>query len=99
MEAVSYYAIQASCDLADERGSYETFQGSLWSKGVLPLDSQQILIAQRGEKYIDVDLNESLDWAPVRARVQKGIRNSRSEERRVGKECVSTCRSRGSRDH
>ncbi|MDX1722647.1 MAG: ribonucleoside-diphosphate reductase subunit alpha [Pseudomonas sp.] len=76
MEAVSYYAIQASCDLADERGAYETFQGSLWSKGVLPLDSQQILIEQRGQKYIDVDLTESLDWAPVRERVQKGIRNS-----------------------
>ncbi|KIQ04365.1 MULTISPECIES: ribonucleoside-diphosphate reductase subunit alpha [Pseudomonas] len=76
MEAVSYYAIQASCDLADERGAYETFQGSLWSKGVLPLDSQQILIEARGQKYIDVDLNETLDWAPVRARVQKGIRNS-----------------------
>ncbi|WP_394238357.1 ribonucleoside-diphosphate reductase subunit alpha [Pseudomonas anguilliseptica] len=76
MEAVSYYAIQASCDLADERGSYSTFEGSLWSKGILPLDSQQILIEQRGQKYIDVDLNETLDWAPVRARVQKGIRNS-----------------------
>ncbi|MDM8349208.1 ribonucleoside-diphosphate reductase subunit alpha [Pseudomonas sp. sp1636] len=76
MEAVSYYAIQASCDLADERGSYQTFAGSLWSQGVLPLDSQQILIEQRGQKYIDVDLTESLDWAPLRARVQKGIRNS-----------------------
>jgi len=76
MEAVSYYAIQASCDLADERGAYETFQGSLWSKGILPLDSQQILIEARGQKYIDVDLNETLDWAPVRDRVQKGIRNS-----------------------
>ena len=76
MEAVSYYAIQASCDLADERGSYSTFEGSLWSKGILPLDSQQILIEARGQKYIDVDLTESLDWAPVRERVQKGIRNS-----------------------
>ncbi|MGG5872137.1 ribonucleoside-diphosphate reductase subunit alpha [Pseudomonas peli] len=76
MEAVSYYAIQASCDLADERGAYSTFDGSLWSKGILPLDSQQILIESRGQKYIDVDLTESLDWAPVRARVQKGIRNS-----------------------
>ncbi len=76
MEAVSYYAIQASCDLADERGSYETFNGSLWSKGILPLDSQQILIEARGQKYIDVDLNETLDWAPIRAGVQKGIRNS-----------------------
>ncbi|MGP3791989.1 ribonucleoside-diphosphate reductase subunit alpha [Pseudomonas sp. B392_1p] len=76
MEAVSYYAIQASCDLADERGAYETFQGSLWSQGILPLDSQQILIEARGQKYIDVDLTESLDWAPVRERVKKGIRNS-----------------------
>ncbi|MBV4490290.1 ribonucleoside-diphosphate reductase subunit alpha [Pseudomonas oryzicola] len=76
MEAVSYYAIQASCDLADERGAYETFQGSLWSKGILPLDSQQILIEARGAKYIDVNLEESLDWGPVRERVKKGIRNS-----------------------
>ena len=76
MEAISYYAIQASCDLADERGSYSTFEGSLWSKGILPLDSQQILIEARGQKYIDVDLSESLDWAPIRERVKKGIRNS-----------------------
>ncbi|SDL10910.1 ribonucleoside-diphosphate reductase subunit alpha [Pseudomonas indica] len=76
MEAISYYAIQASCDLADERGSYSTFDGSLWSKGILPLDSQQILIEARGQKYIDVDLSESLDWAPLRERVKKGIRNS-----------------------
>ncbi|KRW59353.1 ribonucleoside-diphosphate reductase subunit alpha [Pseudomonas sp. TTU2014-080ASC] len=76
MEAVSYFAIQASCDLADERGSYSTFDGSLWSKGILPLDSQQILIEARGQKYIDVDLTETLDWAPIRERVKKGIRNS-----------------------
>jgi ribonucleoside-diphosphate reductase alpha chain len=71
MEAISYYAIQASCDLADERGSYSTFDGSLWSKGILPLDSQQILIEARGQKYIDVDLSESLDWAPLRERVRR----------------------------
>lgn len=76
MEAISYYAIQASCDLADERGSYSTFEGSLWSQGILPLDSQQILIEARGQKYIDVDLTETLDWAPIRERVKKGIRNS-----------------------
>ena len=76
MEAISYYAIQASCDLADERGSYSSFEGSLWSKGILPLDSQQLLIEARGQKYIDVDLSESLDWTPVRERVKKGIRNS-----------------------
>ncbi len=76
MEAISYYAIQASCDLADERGAYSSFDGSLWSRGILPLDSQQILIEARGQKYIDVDLSESLDWAPVRERVKNGIRNS-----------------------
>ncbi|MGQ7818254.1 ribonucleoside-diphosphate reductase subunit alpha [Metapseudomonas furukawaii] len=76
MEAISYFAIQASCDLADERGAYETFQGSLWSQGILPIDSQKLLIEARGAKYIEVDQSESLDWAPVRERVKKGIRNS-----------------------
>ncbi|QAX82196.1 ribonucleoside-diphosphate reductase subunit alpha [Candidatus Pseudomonas adelgestsugas] len=76
MEAISYYAIQASCALADERGAYETFHGSLWSKGILPLDSQKILVAQRSRKYIDVNFSETLDWSPVRTRVKKGIRNS-----------------------
>ena len=76
MEAISYYAIQASCDLADERGAYETFQGSLWSQGVLPLDSLQRLIDARGEQYIQVNREESLDWTPVRERVKNGIRNS-----------------------
>ncbi|OES57952.1 ribonucleoside-diphosphate reductase subunit alpha, partial [Pseudomonas aeruginosa] len=76
MEAISYYAIQASCDLADERGAYQTFQGSLWSQGILPIDSEKKLIEERGAKYIEVDLSETLDWAPLRERVQKGIRNS-----------------------
>lgn len=76
MEAISYFAIQASCDLADERGAYQTFEGSLWSQGVLPLDSLQRLIDARGEQYIQVDRTESLDWAPLRERVKGGIRNS-----------------------
>ncbi|CAD5108604.1 ribonucleoside-diphosphate reductase subunit alpha [Zestomonas carbonaria] len=76
MEAISYFAIQASCDLADERGAYSSFDGSLWSKGVLPLDSLDILTEARGAKYIEVDRSATLDWAPVRERVQKGIRNS-----------------------
>ncbi len=76
MEAISYFAIQASCDLADERGAYSSFEGSLWSQGVLPLDSLNILTEARGSKYIEVDRSESLDWAPVRERVKKGIRNS-----------------------
>ena len=76
MEAISYYAIQASCDLAEERGSYSSFEGSLWSKGILPYDSLDILTEQRGAKYIEVDRSSTLDWEPVRARAKKGIRNS-----------------------
>ncbi|WP_417787296.1 hypothetical protein [Stutzerimonas xanthomarina] len=60
MEAISYFAIQASCDLADERGAHSSFQGSLWSQwhpaAGLPADP---LIEARGQKYIDVDLTES----------------------------------------
>ena len=76
MEVISYYAIQASCDLAEERGSYSSFQGSLWSQGILPIDSEKRLIEERGAKYIEVDLSETLDWAPLRERAKKGIRNS-----------------------
>ncbi len=76
MEAISYYAIQASCDLADERGSYSTFDGSLWSRGILPLDSLELLIEARGAKYIKVDRSSTLDWATVRERVKRGVRNS-----------------------
>ncbi|QIB51811.1 ribonucleoside-diphosphate reductase subunit alpha [Pseudomonas sp. OIL-1] len=76
MEALSYYAIQASCDLAEERGSYASFDGSLWSQGILPLDSLDILTEQRGAQYIDVDRSQTLDWEPLRERVKQGMRNS-----------------------
>ena len=76
MEAISYYAIQASHNLAMERGSYETFEGSLWSKGILPYDSMAILEEQRGTQYIDMDKSMTFDWAPLRAKVKTGIRNS-----------------------
>ncbi|MHD0644624.1 ribonucleoside-diphosphate reductase subunit alpha [Pseudomonas aeruginosa] len=76
MEAVSYFAIMASCDLAEERGSYSTFEGSLWSQGILPIDSIKLLAEQRGQDYIDMDTSSSLDWHTVRGRVKKGIRNS-----------------------
>jgi ribonucleoside-diphosphate reductase alpha chain len=77
MEAISYFAIGASSALAEERGSYSTFQGSLWSKGVLPIDSLKHLISERGENYIESDTSETLDWASLRQRVQtKGMRNS-----------------------
>jgi len=76
MELISYFAISASCDLADERGCYQTFDGSLWSQGILPLDSLQLLAQQRGEQYLQVDRTERLDWQALRERVKRGLRNS-----------------------
>ena len=77
MEAISYYAIKASSNLAAERGSYESYEGSLWSMGVLPLDSLKLLTEERGDGYIDVDLGSSLDWEGLRSLIQEqGMRNS-----------------------
>jgi len=77
MEAISYYAIQSSSDLAIERGSYSSFQGSLWSQGRLPIDSLKELVEQRGNKYVEVDFSATLDWDGLRTTVQRqGMRNS-----------------------
>jgi ribonucleoside-diphosphate reductase alpha chain len=76
MEAISYYAIRASHQLSIERGSYESFQGSLWSQGVVPLDSIDKLRQERGAQYLDQNEDSTFDWAPVREMVKKGIRNS-----------------------
>jgi ribonucleoside-diphosphate reductase alpha chain len=77
MEAISYYAIQASSELAAERGAYSSYEGSLWSQGIFPLDSLDKLISERGEKYIQVDRSHSLDWDSLRAVVKtQGMRNS-----------------------
>jgi ribonucleoside-diphosphate reductase alpha chain len=76
MELVSFYAISASVDLAAERGRYATFEGSLWSKGILPLDSVELLQKHRKHE-LQVDRSTRLDWATLRARVQSvGMRNS-----------------------
>jgi ribonucleoside-diphosphate reductase alpha chain len=76
MEAVSYYAIQASTDLAEERGRYNSFEGSLWSQGILPIDSLAELAEQRGG-YLQVDDSKTLDWDTLRERVKTvGMRNS-----------------------
>ncbi|WP_457675090.1 ribonucleoside-diphosphate reductase subunit alpha [Thiolapillus sp.] len=76
MEAVSYFAIKASTDLAEERGRYSTFEGSLWSQGILPYDSLKELGEQRGG-YLDVDTSITLDWDSLRERVKTvGMRNS-----------------------
>ena len=77
MEAVSYYAIEASSKLAKERGTYASFSGSLWSRGVLPYDSLKMLQAERGPGYLDVDDSITMDWEKLRAKVQtNGMRNS-----------------------
>ena len=77
MEAVSYYAIKASSDLAKERGTYSSYEGSLWSKGVLPIDSVAYLKENRGDSYAEVDQSTSLDWDSLRELVlNQGMRNS-----------------------
>ncbi|MGD7789196.1 ribonucleoside-diphosphate reductase subunit alpha [Propionibacteriaceae bacterium Y1700] len=75
MELISHAAITASADLADERGAYGSFDGSLWSQGILPIDSVRMLAETRGGD-LDQDTSATLDWAPLRERVQRGVRNS-----------------------
>ncbi len=76
MEAVCYYAYLASTELAEERGRYESYEGSLWSRGILPQDSVRLLAEQRGG-YLEQDLSSAMDWTPVRERIAKfGMRNS-----------------------
>ncbi|MCG6942839.1 MAG: ribonucleoside-diphosphate reductase subunit alpha, partial [Thiohalocapsa sp.] len=75
MEILSYYAIEASTDLADERGRYQSFSGSLWSQGVLPIDSIRLLEEGRGG-YLQMDTSATLDWEALRQRVTTiGMRN------------------------
>ncbi|QMT60518.1 MULTISPECIES: ribonucleoside-diphosphate reductase subunit alpha [unclassified Legionella] len=76
MELISYYAIEASCDLAKERGSYSSYEGSLWSKGILPIDSINLL-QQARNKYLEQDRSQRLDWENLRIKVRtQGMRNS-----------------------
>jgi ribonucleoside-diphosphate reductase alpha chain len=77
MEAISYYAIDASCRLAKERGAYASFSGSLWSRGVLPIDSLKLLKSERGDEFLDADFSTTLNWDKLRSKVQiNGMRNS-----------------------
>ncbi|KQP16187.1 ribonucleoside-diphosphate reductase subunit alpha [Pseudorhodoferax sp. Leaf265] len=76
MEAVCYYAYWASTELAAERGRYSSFKGSLWDKGILPMDSLNLLEQARGG-YVEVDRSATLDWDSLRAKIkQDGMRNS-----------------------
>jgi ribonucleoside-diphosphate reductase alpha chain len=75
MEAVSFHAIAASVDLAAERGRYQSFEGSLWSKGMLPIDSIELLAEARGG--LRPDRSTTFDWDTLRQRVKTvGMRNS-----------------------
>ncbi|MDQ2993391.1 MAG: ribonucleoside-diphosphate reductase subunit alpha, partial [Pseudomonadota bacterium] len=76
MEAISYHAINSSCDLALERGTYASYEGSLWSQGILPIDSIKLLKESRGD-YLEQDISTTLEWDKVRTRVATtGMRNS-----------------------
>ena len=76
MEAVAYYAYSASSDLAAERGTYSSYRGSKWDRGLLPQDTIELLEKERGIK-IDVPRGGRMDWNPVRDKITKhGMRNS-----------------------
>ncbi|MGS1105247.1 ribonucleoside-diphosphate reductase subunit alpha [Achromobacter anxifer] len=76
MEAVCYHAYWASSLLAEERGRYQSYEGSLWSRGILPQDTLKMLRDERGG-HVEVDESSTLDWDTLRARIkQHGMRNS-----------------------
>jgi len=76
MEAVAYYAYWASTELAEERGRYSSFKGSLWDRGILPQDTLQLLRDERGG-YVELDQSEVLEWQALRERMKRhGMRNS-----------------------
>ena len=76
MEAICYHAYWASTELAEERGRYSSYRGSLWDRGILPIDSLDLLSAARGG-YVEVDRSTTMDWDALRARIAAhGMRNS-----------------------
>ncbi|MFN6111502.1 MAG: ribonucleoside-diphosphate reductase subunit alpha [Planctomycetota bacterium] len=76
MEAISYFAILASSELAKERGTYSSYRGSKWDRGLLPIDTVRLLEQERGMS-VDMDTSASMDWTPVREHLrQHGMRNS-----------------------
>jgi ribonucleoside-diphosphate reductase alpha chain len=76
MEAVAYFTYWASTELAEERGRYASYRGSLWDRGILPQDTLSLLREERGG-YVDIDMTESMDWKALRERIRRhGMRNS-----------------------
>ena len=77
METISYQAIHASTLLAEERGRYESYDGSLWDQGILPIDSLKRLGEERGAEFLDANFDQRLDWDALRERISRsGMRNS-----------------------
>ena len=86
MEAICYYAYQASTELARERGQYSSYKGSLWDQGILPIDTLDLLAKARGgsvpgsaslSPYVDVDRSSTMDWDSLRKKIARdGMRNS-----------------------
>jgi ribonucleoside-diphosphate reductase alpha chain len=76
MEMISYYAILASSELAAERGAYQTYKGSKWDRGLLPIDTIELLEQERGG-HLTLDRSSQMDWTPVRESIaEHGVRNS-----------------------
>jgi ribonucleoside-diphosphate reductase alpha chain len=76
MEAICFHAYWASTELAAERGRYSSYPGSLWDRGILPIDSLDLLVDQRGG-YVEVERSSTLNWDSLRERIaQYGMRNS-----------------------
>jgi len=76
MEAIAYFAYWASTELAEERGRYASYKGSLWDRGIMPQDTLNLLREERGG-YVDIDMSESMDWKALRERIKRrGMRNS-----------------------
>ena len=76
MEAIAYYAYEASADLAAEQGTYSSYKGSKWERGLMPQDTLDILAEERGEEVV-VPRAGKMDWKPLREKIAKnGMRNS-----------------------
>jgi ribonucleoside-diphosphate reductase alpha chain len=76
MEAIAYYAYWASMELAEERGRFASFKGSLWDRGILPQDTLKLLREERGG-HVEIDMSEAMDWKALRERIKRhGMRNS-----------------------
>jgi ribonucleoside-diphosphate reductase alpha chain len=77
METLAYYAYWASTELAEERGRYASYRGSLWDRGILPQDSLDLLAEERGGGYVEVDRSSTMPWDQLRKRIKQfGMRNS-----------------------